>query len=673
MAVIDAIDELRALSLGPVVGLPGLRLELDADRGRGGQHLGVGSLGLRHSAAVVHRFIARQRLRCVGVGRDQRGMGRSCPGALEKGGERAVGLVDVGRRHPAVHVVAVELAEVGRQVDVAHDRVRLVARPHVIGRAAGAVVDIEFGVEAIVRVRHAQVVADLVRGGRGEAVAGGAQARREETEDVALRSVGPVVVGEAEQAARQIVAHVEVKDGHLIALVAVEVLQQMGIAEEEKVAEAGAAELVAVATRAEGEAQESLLYAGVEAVGARVGGEGVVPLQAGQFGDHLGRLDEIQRVRGRVALEEVHVDVDGARQHRCRDRRLIQRRSGEQQVDGDETRQPRGIARQVVEGPVAVRVAVVPDRRDAVVGFAVAVEVAAADVVVAVPALGAGREVIEPDPARRACRHGGAAPGHHLARGPVDAEVVAGVRVGHIGLGIDVELEVGPPVPVDEEDGVGRGIDAGRRVLRQPVLDRRRVDEVVLADSYSLVALAVVQVLEQRARLGRGIRRQEGEQGVGIGSAGRADVVVEVEAVAGLLAQAVKVGDAVNRLVRGRQGAAKRRGVDGAAAVETDEDDIDLQVLRDRAKAARLQRLELRGGGTYCERQAERRGGDGGDGGEFANPAGQHDGVSFARVRARRNARATCVEARPGIRLPHPRQPAPLLIAAPVPDRCCRG
>jgi hypothetical protein len=68
-----------------------------------------------------------------------------------------------------------------------------------------------------------------------------------------------------------------------------------------------------------------------------------------------------------------------------------------------------------------------------------------------------------------------------------------------------VELEVRPPVPVDEEDRVLAGVDAGRRVVGQPALDRRGVDVVVVGDLEDVVLLVVVGLLElgQGGRLGQ--------------------------------------------------------------------------------------------------------------------------------------------------------------------------
>ena len=61
-------------------------------------------------------------------------------------------------------------------------------------------VEAELRVVAVVRVRHAEMVTELVDGGRGEAESELAILGRVEDEDVRLGAVHPVVVGEAEQA-----------------------------------------------------------------------------------------------------------------------------------------------------------------------------------------------------------------------------------------------------------------------------------------------------------------------------------------------------------------------------------------------------------------------------------------------------------------------------------------
>ena len=61
-------------------------------------------------------------------------------------------------------------------------------------------VEAELRVVAVVRVRHAEVVAELVDRGRREAESKLAILRRVEHEDVRLGAVDPVVVGESKQA-----------------------------------------------------------------------------------------------------------------------------------------------------------------------------------------------------------------------------------------------------------------------------------------------------------------------------------------------------------------------------------------------------------------------------------------------------------------------------------------
>ena len=208
----------------------------------------------------------------------------------------------------------------------------------------------------------------------------------------------------------------------------------------------------------------------------------------------------------------------------------VERRAGEQEVDADVAGHLGQVAGQGRGRPEAAR-RVLPDRRHAVVGHVVAVQVGVVDVPVVGPGLGPGRQVVEPHPAQPAepvllVVGGGAAPGDHLAALALDAEVEAGVRVGLVGLGVDVELEVRPPVPVDEEDRVLAGVDAGRRVVGQPALDGRGVDVVVVGHLEDVVLLVVVGLLElgQGGRLGQ--PGEGGEELALVAGAGVGDVVV---------------------------------------------------------------------------------------------------------------------------------------------------
>jgi hypothetical protein len=187
----------------------------------------------------------------------------------------------------------------------------------------------------------------------------------------------------------------------------------------------------------------------------------------------------------------------------------VQGRAGEQEVDPDVAGHLGQVAGQGRRGPEAAA-GVLPDRRHAVVDHAVLVQVGVVDVPVVGPGLRPGRQVVEPHPAEPAepvllVVGSGAAPGDQLAALGLDAEVEAAVGLGLVGLGVDVELEVRPPVPVDEEDGVLAGVDAGRRVVGQPALDRRGVDVVVVGDLEDVVLLVVVGLLElgQGGRLGQ--------------------------------------------------------------------------------------------------------------------------------------------------------------------------
>jgi hypothetical protein len=93
-----------------------------------------------------------------------------------------------------------------------------------------------------------------------------------------------------------------------------------------------------------------------------------------------------------------------------------------------------------------------------------------------------------------------------------------------------VKLEGRPAVPVDEEDRVVAGVDAGRRVVGQPALDGRGVDVVVVGHLEHVVLLVVVLLLERGERRRPGQPGEGGEEPALVGGAGVGDVVVVGEA-----------------------------------------------------------------------------------------------------------------------------------------------
>ena len=257
-------------------------------------------------------------------------------------------------------------------------------------------------------------------------------------------------------------------------------------------------------------------------------------------------------VRARDALDGVDVQVDPVGQQPRRELGRVERRAGEEQVDGDVTRDLGEIAAQPRGFLEAARREVLPDRRQPVVPHAVPRDVRVVDVPVVGERVGAGRQVVEPDAARAArvvllvfgC---GAAPGDELAALGLPAEVEARVGVGLVGLGVDVVLEAraGPlPVapPVDEEHRVALRVDAARRVGGQPFLDGGGVYEVVgfdVADALRLALLgsvgravaeralaAVVQPLVVRQARWPGDAGQVPEEPLLVGGVGVPDVVI---------------------------------------------------------------------------------------------------------------------------------------------------
>ena len=105
-------------------------------------------------------------------------------------------------------------------------------------------------------------------------------------------------------------------------------------------------------------------------------------------------------VRARDALDGVDVQVDPVGQQPRRELGRVQRGAGEEQVDGDVTRDLGEIAAQPRGFLEAARREVLPDRRQPAVPHAVPRDVRVVDVPVVGERVGAGRQVVEPDAAR---------------------------------------------------------------------------------------------------------------------------------------------------------------------------------------------------------------------------------------------------------------------------------
>jgi hypothetical protein len=193
--------------------------------------------------------------------------------------------------------------------------VSLVTRPGEVEEAGGAVVDTQLRVVAVVRMRQADVVPELVQRGRGEGVELPV-AGRSEGEHEALRAVDPVVVGEPEQAQREVrpetrVRGVEREHGrHVVArsvgrhvggTVLVEVAEQLG----ERIAERRPAVVHYVVQR---EDVERPLGAVVDRIAvAEVHAPAVVGLERLELAAGERGVDQLRPLLGGVVLE--HRDV----------------------------------------------------------------------------------------------------------------------------------------------------------------------------------------------------------------------------------------------------------------------------------------------------------------------------------------------------------------------------
>ena len=166
------------------------------------------------------------------------------------------------------------------------------------------------------------------------------------------------------------------------------------------------------------------------------------------------------------------------------DERVVERRGREQQVDADKARDEAQVLAELRRRPIRAR-QVFPNRRHVVLALVVV------DDPVVRPRLRARGQIVEPG-ARR-----GATPRDDLARRTQLAEVVFRVGIGLVGLGVDVEAEVLPPEPVDEEDRVAALVVALR--TGEIAFDGRRVDvQNRSRDVEDVVELSVVLLLKHR-------------------------------------------------------------------------------------------------------------------------------------------------------------------------------
>ena len=93
------------------------------------------------------------------------------PGTGKYSRQDLVRLVYIDRGHPAVHIVAIKLAEIVARDHVAHDRVALIARPDIVERRPSRAIQSEsLIVEPVVRMAHTQMMSDLMYRGRGGTV-----------------------------------------------------------------------------------------------------------------------------------------------------------------------------------------------------------------------------------------------------------------------------------------------------------------------------------------------------------------------------------------------------------------------------------------------------------------------------------------------------------------------
>ena len=398
------------------------------------------------------------------------------------------------------------MAVVPVQVDVAHHGVDFIAGPGEIVRPLRSVVHVGLVVIPVVRVAHPEVVAVLVDLRGRQAVADGHHAGGDKVEGKTLRPVDPVVVRVAQEARRAIVRGGVVVEHRLILGPAVPGAGNVQGVVDKEVGKPG--------IRTGGVAFVLVQPQRIAVPGLAVEGEVLLVDVVGDPVDLADLLDEeggrlvlLGGVHAAPAFIRIQVQVDGGRQAVGGDRRRVEGRRREQEVDGHVARHLRQVTGQGGCRPVPTCNQVFPHRGQPVVGEPVSVDVGVGDVPVVGPRLRTGGEVVEPDtadpqpaqPGLLVVRRG-AAPADDLAGLAVASEIIPRVGIGFVKLDVGVVAEIAAPPPVDEEDRVPARVHAGRRVVDQPFLHGGSVDEVVDPHVPPPTRLRVVQILENRAR-----------------------------------------------------------------------------------------------------------------------------------------------------------------------------
>ena len=547
--------------------------------------------------------------------------------ALDDCSGQGIGPVQISGRFPPVHVVAVVFAELVRQRQVVHHRVALVAGPREKELALGAEVHARFRIVSVVRMRHPDVMTDLMDRGPGESIAELPIDVGVEGEDEGLRPVDPVVVGESQEPELLTESRLSGVEGEyrrdVIARGVDRYVVGETLVEEAEELREGIAECLPASRPAarQREDVEGLLGAGVDRVDvAERRLPAVVGLKSLPDISGEGRVDEVGAARGRIVLEHGDVGDLAAERTRRGDERIVERRWREQQIDGDVAGQQSHVVAERIRRAVAAD-RVLPDGRHAVLLDAIVIKVPDVhDPVGRVP-LGSSREVIEPAP------RPGSAPGHDRAA-LQRPEVEARVGVGLAGPGVGVEREVPTAIPVDEVHRVPVGSWLG--VVLQPPFDSRPVDvEDRPCHVHQVVDLIVVGRLVDRRVSRRARPREKAEELIfeAPALAGKRvlERVLETELTA---VQPVELGIADHRCRGARQKRGEVRLID-VAAVESDQHDVDRHRLlvsderagveaAERRRAARRE-VEIRGlrpirgrafGDDGCAEREERQGKD---------------------------------------------------------------